>query len=46
MHPQVIGRRHRMRMLEDLIRYIRARPGVSFVRHIDIAKLWLAKQGG
>jgi peptidoglycan/xylan/chitin deacetylase (PgdA/CDA1 family) len=41
MHPQVIGRRHRMRMLEELIRHMRARPGVSFARHIDIAQLWL-----
>lgn len=30
MHPQVIGRGHRIRMLDRLIRHMRGRPGVRF----------------
>jgi hypothetical protein len=40
MHPQVIGRGHRMLMLERIIRHIRGRPGVWFARMIDVAKAW------
>ena len=30
MHPQVIGRGHRMLMLERLIAWMKAQPGTSF----------------
>ena len=32
MHPQIIGRPARMRMLEDLVQYIAAKPGIWFTR--------------
>jgi peptidoglycan/xylan/chitin deacetylase (PgdA/CDA1 family) len=38
MHPQLIGRRHRLRMLEELIRHIRQFPGVRFCRASDAAR--------
>ncbi len=37
-HPQVIGRRHRARMLDKLIAYIKSFPEVWIARHMDIAK--------
>ena len=40
MHPQVIGRGHRMTMLEKLIRHILDRGNVRFMRMIDAAKAW------
>jgi peptidoglycan-N-acetylglucosamine deacetylase len=38
MHPKVIGRGHRMRMLDRLIRHMRGRPGVQFARLGDVAE--------
>jgi peptidoglycan/xylan/chitin deacetylase (PgdA/CDA1 family) len=38
MHPQIIGHRSRISMLEELIQYMRARPGVWFATHEDIAR--------
>ncbi len=38
MHPQIIGHRSRISMLEELIRYMRGRPGVWFATHEDIAR--------
>ncbi len=38
MHPQVIGRGHRIRMLEKLIRHIRAHPGIRFVTMQEVAE--------
>ena len=38
MHPHIIGHRSRMRMLEELIQYIRAYPGVWFATHAEIAQ--------
>lgn len=38
MHPFIIGRPYRMRMLEKLIRHMRQRPGVAFMRAIDVAE--------
>jgi peptidoglycan/xylan/chitin deacetylase (PgdA/CDA1 family) len=38
MHPQIIGRAHRMRLLEDLIQYIRGYPGVWFTTCLEAAK--------
>jgi peptidoglycan/xylan/chitin deacetylase (PgdA/CDA1 family) len=37
MHPQVIGHRYRMRMLDELITYMKSQPGVWFATHADIA---------
>jgi peptidoglycan/xylan/chitin deacetylase (PgdA/CDA1 family) len=41
MHPQLTGRSSRTRMLEKLIRHIRARPGVWFAKCSDVAEYWL-----
>ncbi len=40
MHPQVIGRGHRIMMLERLIRNIASKPGVYFTRLTDLASSW------
>ena len=37
MHPQVIGRGHRLLMLEKLVEHIRSHPGVSFVTMSEVA---------
>ncbi len=37
MHPQVIGHRHRIRMLDRLVAYMKSKPGVWFATHADIA---------
>src|ERR1700683_356569 len=37
MHPQVIGRGHRLLMLEKLIEHIRSRPGVTFATMSEVA---------
>ena len=44
MHPQIIGRPGRLRMLERLIQYIREFPGVEFMRAIDVAEMFLGNQ--
>ncbi len=50
MHPQVIGRYHRINLLDDLITYMKSHSRVWFARCIDIAKYWHEKnntgQGG
>ena len=48
MHPQVIGHRYRMQMLERLIQYMRSKPGVWFATHEQIARYVQeqAKEGG
>ncbi len=38
MHPQVIGHRYRMRMLDRLITYMKSKPGVWFATHEAIAR--------
>jgi peptidoglycan/xylan/chitin deacetylase (PgdA/CDA1 family) len=38
MHPQVIGHRYRMRMLERLIEYMKKKPDVWFATHEQIAR--------
>jgi peptidoglycan/xylan/chitin deacetylase (PgdA/CDA1 family) len=38
MHPHVIGRGHRMTMLEKLIRHMRSRPGVRFATMEEVAR--------
>lgn len=40
MHPQVIGRGHRLLMLERLIEYINAHKGVAFRTMSDVASGW------
>ncbi len=45
MHPQIIGRRSRLLMLEKLINDIRRRPGIWWARHIDVALDWLKTHG-
>ena len=40
MHPYVIGRPGRLRMLERLIDYIRGHAGVQFSRAVDVAEMW------
>jgi peptidoglycan/xylan/chitin deacetylase (PgdA/CDA1 family) len=38
MHPQIIGHRSRVSMLEELIQYMRTKPGVWFATHEDVAR--------
>lgn len=42
MHPQVIGRRSRMAMLERLIQCMRQHDDVWFATHLDVAQAWQA----
>jgi peptidoglycan/xylan/chitin deacetylase (PgdA/CDA1 family) len=42
MHPQVIGRGHRMLFLERLIQHIRGTPGARFMRLGDYVAEWKA----
>jgi peptidoglycan/xylan/chitin deacetylase (PgdA/CDA1 family) len=44
MHPQIIGHRSRIAMLERLIQYMRSRPGVWFGTHEQVARH--AKENG
>ena len=44
MHPFVIGRPGRLRMLERLIRYMREFPGVRFMRAVDLAQEWTDRE--
>ena len=43
MHPQTIGRGHRLLMLESLIDEWRARLGVTFARALDVAEAFRAR---
>lgn len=45
MHPQVIGHRYRMRMLDKLITYMKSKPGVWFATHEQIARYVKAQAG-
>src|SRR5262249_35274400 len=40
MHPQVIGRGHRLLMLERFLEYISQHNGVAFTRCADYAREW------
>jgi peptidoglycan/xylan/chitin deacetylase (PgdA/CDA1 family) len=42
LHPQVIGRGNRLKMLEDLIAYMKSKSGVTFERMGDYAERWKA----
>ena len=44
MHPQVIGHRYRMRMLDRLIEHMKSKPGVWFATHVQIANYVAARQ--
>lgn len=45
MHPQVIGHRSRMAMLDRLITYMKSKPGVWFATHEAIAR-YVKEQAG
>jgi peptidoglycan/xylan/chitin deacetylase (PgdA/CDA1 family) len=45
MHPQIIGRHHRMRLLERMIRYVQEHDGVRFVQMHEIADEFRVQQG-
>lgn len=45
LHPQIIGRHHRMRMLERMIRYIQEHEGSRFVQMHQIADEFRNQQG-
>ena len=45
MHPQVIGHRYRMKMLDRLIVYMKRRPGVWFATHEEIVRHVLGSPG-
>lgn len=40
MHPQVIGRGHRLLFLEQFIQYVASKPGVSFTMIRDYVRDW------
>ena len=44
MHPQIIGRCHRLAMLEELLRYIQGHEGVWFATCTGAVKDWLSRQ--
>ncbi|HCJ85571.1 MAG TPA: polysaccharide deacetylase, partial [Acidimicrobiaceae bacterium] len=46
MHPQVIGRGHRMLMFETLVDEIEKREDVAFVTLQEASDRWRAKQSG
>ncbi|MBW2619190.1 MAG: polysaccharide deacetylase, partial [Deltaproteobacteria bacterium] len=43
-HPQIIGRYHRIIMLEKLIQYMMGHPDVWFTTGTELAQEWLAQQ--
>lgn len=45
MHPHVIGHRSRIAMLDRLVEYMKAKPGVWFGTHADVAR-WCKAQAG
>jgi peptidoglycan/xylan/chitin deacetylase (PgdA/CDA1 family) len=45
LHPQIIGRHHRMRLLERTIRHVQEHDGVRFVQMHEIADEFRAQQG-
>jgi peptidoglycan/xylan/chitin deacetylase (PgdA/CDA1 family) len=44
MHPQVIGHRYRMMMLDRLIQHMKSKPGVWFATHEQIARYALTQE--
>jgi peptidoglycan-N-acetylglucosamine deacetylase len=45
MHPHITGQRSRIGQLEELIRYMKSKPGVWFATAEEIAK-WIKQQSG
>jgi hypothetical protein len=45
MHPQVIGHRYRIMLLDRLIQHMKSKPGVWFATHEQIARHALAQEG-
>jgi hypothetical protein len=45
MHPHITGQRTRIRQLEELIVYMKSKPGVWFATAEQIAK-WIQQQSG
>jgi peptidoglycan/xylan/chitin deacetylase (PgdA/CDA1 family) len=45
MHPHVIGHRSRISMLDRLVEYMKAQPGVWFGTHEEVAR-WCKQQAG
>ena len=45
MHPQIIGRPHRLKMLEELIQYMKDHPGVWFARPKEVARHYREQEG-
>lgn len=45
MHPQVIGHRYRMKMLDRLITHMKSKPGVWFATHEEIVR-YVKEQAG
>ena len=43
MHPQVIGRGHRLLMLNRLVEHMKERAGVRFSTMADVAREWKRK---
>lgn len=46
MHPEIIGRHHRMRLLDRMIQYILGHEGVRFTQMHEIAAAFRAQQEG
>jgi hypothetical protein len=38
MHPHIIGHRSRMAILEELVRHMKATPGIWFATHEEVAR--------
>jgi peptidoglycan-N-acetylglucosamine deacetylase len=46
MHPQVIGRGHRIKLLEQVIEHCLQYPGLRFARMTEVAEEFRARAGG
>jgi peptidoglycan/xylan/chitin deacetylase (PgdA/CDA1 family) len=46
MHPQVIGHRYRIKMLDRLVEHMKSKPGVWFATHDQIARYVTASDPG
>jgi peptidoglycan/xylan/chitin deacetylase (PgdA/CDA1 family) len=46
MHPQMTGRYHRLKMLEQLIEHIKGHDGVWFTTCAELAQTWRSRQNG
>jgi hypothetical protein len=46
MHPQVIGRGHRIKLLEQVIEHGQRYPGLRFARMGEVAEEFRTRSGG